>query len=70
MTKEELEDPETISGDRIDRIAAGAGLHVGEIRELLKQYRQSKKLMKMFKGEGDINKMMKKMQGKMPKGMM
>ena len=69
MNKEELEEPEIISAERIDRIAAGSGLHVGEVRELLKQHRQSKKLMKMFKGEGDINKMMKKMGGKMPKGM-
>ncbi len=69
MSKAELEDPEIISAERIDRIAAGSGLKVGEVRELLKQYRQSKKLMKMFKGEGDINKMMKKMGGKLPKGM-
>ncbi len=69
MTKEELEDPEIISAERIDRIAAGSGLKVAEIRELLKQYRQSKKMMKMMKGEGDLNKMMKKMGGKLPKGM-
>ncbi len=69
MTKAELEDPEIITADRIDRIAAGSGLKVGEVRELLKQYRQSKKLMKMFKGEGDINKVMKKMGGKLPKGL-
>ncbi|MEK6968990.1 MAG: signal recognition particle receptor subunit alpha [Nanoarchaeota archaeon] len=69
MTKAELEDPEIITADRIDRIAAGSGLKIGEVRELLKQYRQSKKLMKMFKGEGDINKMMKKMGGKLPKGL-
>ncbi len=69
MTKEELEDPDIISAERIDRIAAGSGLKIGEVRELLKQYRQSKKLMKMFKGEGDINKMMKKFGGKLPKGM-
>ncbi|MEK6899490.1 MAG: signal recognition particle protein Srp54 [Nanoarchaeota archaeon] len=68
MTKGELEDPEIISSERIDRIAVGSGLKVGEVRELLKQYRQSKKMMKMFKGEGDINKMMKKMGGKLPKG--
>lgn len=70
MTKEELEDPDLISADRIDRIAAGSGVKVTEIRELLKQYRQSKKLMKMMKGEQDINKLMKKMGGKLPKGMM
>lgn len=70
MTKTELEDPEIISAERIDRIAAGSGIRVSEVRELLKQYRQSKKLMKMMKGEGDINKLMKKMGGKLPKGMM
>jgi len=70
MTKDELEDPEIISAERIDRIAVGSGITIGEVRELLKQYRQSKKLMKMFKGEQDINKLMKKMGGKMPKGMM
>ena len=69
MTKEELEDPELISAERIDRIAAGSGVKIGEVRELLKQYRQGKKMMKMFKGEQDMNKLMKKMKGKMPKGM-
>lgn len=70
MTKEELEDPDVLNSQRIDRIAVGSGLSVGEVRELLKQYRQSKKMMKMFKGEKDMNKLMKKMGGKLPKGMM
>jgi len=39
------------------------------VREMLKQYRQSKKMMKMFKSEQDLNKMMKKMKGKLPSGM-
>ncbi|MBU0459384.1 MAG: signal recognition particle protein Srp54 [Nanoarchaeota archaeon] len=69
MTQEELEKPDIISADRIDRIAAGSGLKIGQIRELLKQYRQGKKMMKMFKGEQDMGKLMKKMKGKMPKGM-
>nr|MBT4247651.1 signal recognition particle protein Srp19 [Candidatus Woesearchaeota archaeon] len=66
MTKEELEEPEVLDAQRIDRIASGSGLKIQEIRELLKQYRQSKKMMKMMKGEGDINKMMKKMKGRVP----
>ncbi|MBU1631784.1 MAG: signal recognition particle receptor subunit alpha [Nanoarchaeota archaeon] len=65
MTKKELEDPDIIAADRADRIAAGSGLKIGEIRELLKQYRQSKKMMKMFKGEKDMGKLMKRMGGKM-----
>ena len=70
MTQKELEDPEIISAERIDRIASGSGVKVTEVRELLKQYRQAKKLVKMFKGEQDISKVMKKMGGKLPKGMM
>ena len=66
MTKEELEDPTIITSERIDRIAKGSGVSVSEVRGLIKQYRQSKKLVKMMKGKGDINKLMKKFQGKMP----
>lgn len=68
MTKEELEEPEIISGTRIERIAKGSGLTTGTVKELIKQYNQSKKMIKMMKGSGDINKMMKKMQGKLPPG--
>jgi len=69
MTQEELEEPDKIGADRVDRIASGSGSSIKEVRELLKQHRQSKKMMKMFKGEKDMNKMMKKMKGKMPGGM-
>ncbi|MGM5482480.1 MAG: signal recognition particle protein Srp54 [Nanobdellota archaeon] len=64
-TKEELEQPELINRDRIERIASGSGRNNSDVRELLKQYKQSKKMMKMFKGKGkgDMQKMMKKMGG-------
>ncbi|MBI4149131.1 signal recognition particle protein [Candidatus Woesearchaeota archaeon] len=63
MTKEELEDPDVMSQGRIERISRGAGVPVPAIREMIKQYRQSKKLMKMMKGsEQDMGKMMKKLQ--------
>jgi signal recognition particle subunit SRP54 len=68
MTQEELEEPEVISAERIDRVSKGSGIGAKEVRELIKQYRQSKKMIKMMKGSGDVNKMMKKMKGKMPKG--
>ncbi|HLD13003.1 MAG TPA: signal recognition particle protein Srp54 [Candidatus Nanoarchaeia archaeon] len=63
MTKGELEDPDIITPQRMERIAKGSGRSVGEIRELLKQYKQSKKMMKLLKGEKnpDMNKLMKKM---------
>ena len=72
MTKSELEDPEIIDSSRIERIAKGSGVSVSDVRELLKQYRQSKKMMKMMKGmesEQDVTKLMKKFKGKVPKGM-
>src|SRR3989344_733393 len=69
MTREELEDPEIITSERIDRISKGSGIPTSIIRELLKQYHQSKKIVKMFKGsKGDMSKMMKKFQGKFPAG--
>lgn len=57
-TKKELEDPNLIDANRIGRISKGSGVSSGEIRELLKQYHQSKKMMKMLKGK-DPSKMMK-----------
>ena len=48
MTKTEIEDPEKIEGSRISRIAKGAGISAGEVRDLVKQY----KLLKQFIGPG------------------
>jgi signal recognition particle subunit SRP54 len=69
MTKKELEDPEIIDANRIERIAKGSGISTSDIRELLKQYRQSKKLIKMLKGAGSPEKLMKKLGGKAKGGM-
>lgn len=69
FTKKELEEPETVDSQRIERISKGSGIPAGEIRELLKQYNQSKKMVRMFKGsKGDISKIMKKFGGKLPMG--
>jgi signal recognition particle subunit SRP54 len=62
MTREELEDAEIIDASRADRIAKGSGLSAGEVRELVKQYKQSKKMMKMLKGnDKNMDKVMKQM---------
>ena len=64
MTKKELEDPDLMfNRKRIERVAKGAGTTSGEVRELLKQYKMSKKMMKQMKGSPE--KLMKKF--KMPK---
>jgi len=65
MTKQELEDPELLTRSRIERIAKGSGVTTGEVRELIKHYRQTKKMSKMMKG--DPEKLMKKFNKKMPK---
>lgn len=67
MTKEELEEPSIINSSRVARIADGSGREKKEVRDLLKQYKQSKKLMKTMKpgsSEKDMQKMMQKMQSK------
>ncbi len=65
MTKRELEEPTTLNNDRIQRIAKGSGTSEKEVRELFKQYKQAKKLMKTMGGK-DPQKMMKKFKGKIP----
>ncbi len=65
FTKDELENPEMVDKSRAERIGRGSGCGAGEVRELVKQYRQSKKMLKMFKGK-DPEKLMKKMGGKLP----
>lgn len=61
MTKKELEDPEVIDAQRIDRISRGSGVSINDIRDMMKQYKQAKKMVKMLKGENP-EKLMKKIQ--------
>ncbi|MCF7862106.1 signal recognition particle protein Srp54 [Candidatus Woesearchaeota archaeon] len=68
-TKEELEDPSIIHRDRAERIAKGSGCSISEVRDLLKHYKQSRKLMKAFKGKkmDNMGNVMKQMGGLMGK---
>lgn len=50
MTPEERSNPSIINVSRKNRIANGAGVNVSEVNRLMKQYEQSKKLMKQFSG--------------------
>ncbi len=70
MTREELEQPDLIRGGRLERISAGSGQSVSDLRLLLKQYKQGKKMMKMMKGGVNSEKDMQKMMQKMTKGKM
>ena len=59
MTKKELEDPELLfDRSRIERISKGSGTTAKDIRDLLKQWKQTKKMMK--KMGGNPEKLMKK----------
>ena len=64
MTKEELEDPKIIKRSRINRIAKGSGSDPLEIRELLKQYNQSRKMMSNLGGNRRMQQRMMKQFGK------
>ena len=64
MTNEEKEDPSIIKAKRIERIAAGAGVTPHDVRELLKQYNQTKKTMTgMTKNRKMRKQMMKQLGG-------
>jgi signal recognition particle subunit SRP54 len=56
MTKGEKETPEIISVPRIKRIAKGSGRPESEVRELLQQYEQMKKMMKMLGGKAGLER--------------
>ncbi|NYZ79803.1 signal recognition particle protein Srp19, partial [Candidatus Micrarchaeota archaeon] len=49
MTPTELEQPELIKATRIKRIAAGSGSEEKDVKELLKQFDASKKMLKQLK---------------------
>jgi len=59
MTPEERQDPAIINGSRRKRIAQGSGTKIQEVNRLLKQFRQTKKMMKQLNsgkmGKGGLN---------------
>jgi signal recognition particle subunit SRP54 len=66
MTPWERTHPELIKASRKRRIAAGAGVQVMHVNQLLNQFEQTQKMMKMISGKGGMAKMMKGMAGKFP----
>ena len=51
MTKKERNDPSIINYSRKTRIAKGSGTTIQEINQLLKQFEQTKQMMKMMKNK-------------------
>lgn len=56
MTIEERRNPELIKGDRRKRICAGSGTTIQEVNALLKQFEQSRELMKQLNGKKGFGK--------------
>ncbi|NLK74903.1 MAG: signal recognition particle protein [Clostridiales bacterium] len=50
MTKEERSNPDILNPSRKKRIAKGAGVDISQVNQLVKQFEQSKKMMKQFSG--------------------
>lgn len=64
MTPKERTTPEILNGNRRQRIAKGSGTTIQEVNKLIKQFDETRKMMKMMtqmKGAG-------KLMGKMPRG--
>ena len=65
MTPAERAKPEILKASRKRRIAAGAGVTVQEVNQLLTQFEQTQKMMKMV-AKGGVQKMMRGMRGLLP----
>jgi signal recognition particle subunit SRP54 len=60
MTRKERIDPSVLNASRKKRIASGSGMQVADVNRLLKQFDQTKKMMKQMSG---MEKKMKKGRG-------
>lgn len=71
MTPKERTNPEILNGSRRQRIAKGSGTNIQDVNRLIKQFDQTRKMMKMVTGSkmGKMMANMPKMSGmpKMPK---
>ena len=63
MTNQERQNPNLLNGSRKKRIAAGSGTSVVDVNQLIKQFTQMSKMMKMMQGRGG-QQMMQMMKGK------
>ena len=65
MTPEERENPKVLNGSRRRRVANGSGTDIQEVNRLIKQFEETRKMMRaMSKGGGkNMMKMMQRMKG-------
>lgn len=67
MTPKERMQPEVINGSRRQRISKGSGQTIQEVNKLLKQFEDTRKMMRMMGDKNQMAKLMKNMPGGMPK---
>jgi len=67
MTPKERSNPELINGSRRQRISKGSGQSIQEVNKLLKQFEDTRKMMRMMGDKNQMAKLMKNMPGGMPK---
>ncbi len=65
MTPQERAKPELLKASRKRRVAAGAGVSVQEVNQLLNQFEQTQKVMKLV-AKGGMQKMLRGMKGLLP----
>jgi signal recognition particle subunit SRP54 len=56
MTKEEKSDPNVLNGSRRRRIAAGSGTSVQDVNQLVNQFREMKKMLRVMTGAEESGK--------------
>lgn len=61
MTPEEREKPELLNGNRRARIAKGSGTNIQEVNKLIKQFDDTRKMMRMMQDKNAMAKMMRNM---------
>jgi len=68
MTMQERVSPEIIDGSRRNRIALGSGMQPSDVKQLIDQFSQMRKMMKQFAGFGTKKQNAKNRKGKKGKG--
>jgi signal recognition particle subunit SRP54 len=63
MTPRERENPDLINVPRKNRLAKGSGTNIQEVNKLMKQFWDTKKMMKMMKNPANMRQMMKQIKG-------
>lgn len=63
MTPYERENPDSIDMSRKKRIAMGSGQNIQEVNKLLKQFNDTKKMMKLMSNKNNMANLMKQMKG-------